>query len=68
MSVNFHDDTWKYVENELVKNIENMRAVCTNPAKSYKEVLVAQGGIQALKTILNLPQAAQALAATTKRT
>ena len=67
MSVNFNDETWKYVETEIVKGIENMKSVCTNADKSYKEVLVAQGAIQALKTILNLPQAAKALAATPKR-
>lgn len=67
MSANFNDETWKFVESELVKGIQNQTQVCTSGDKSYKDVLRAQGAIAALKNVLNLPQVLKQLAATPQR-
>lgn len=64
MAVNFNDDTWKYVSTKIEESIKKQTEMCTNASTSYKEVLQAQAKIAALRTILNLPQVAQSLAAT----
>lgn len=66
MSVNFAGETWLYIESKIKQSIENYTALCLNPAKSYKDIIAAQGAILALKSILNLPQEPKLLAATRK--
>lgn len=63
MSVNFHGETWKFVEDQINKFIGHNTATCISPDKSHEEIIRAQGAIQALKTILNLPQESKMLAA-----
>lgn len=63
-NVDFNSPTWKYIETEIAKSLDQQSSVCTNFDKSYKELLRAQGAVAAYKTVLNLPQIAQSIAAT----
>jgi len=67
MAVNFQGETWRYVEDQLNKFIGHNTAICISPDKTHEEIIRAQGAIQALKTILNLPQEPKLLAAYRKQ-
>jgi hypothetical protein len=54
VQVDFRSDTWRFVEDRCKKFIENQMSNLTQTDKSYKDLLLAQGQIQAFKTILAL--------------
>lgn len=58
MTVSFQTETWKFVEAQIDNLIKNKTVICTNDKSSYKDMLLAQGAIAALKTIKDLPNAA----------
>lgn len=64
MAVSFTNETWAFIEAQIDGVIKNKAAICTNSQSSYKDLLLAQGAIAALKTIKNLPLAAQRAANT----
>ena len=67
MAVEFRGDTWLYVQAEIEKSIRNKTNVCITTGKTHEEIVAAQGAIEALKSILNLPQVYDTLAATKPR-
>lgn len=54
--VNFRSEDWIYVKSEIERLLQNQRDVLENPAKTYKEKLLANGQVLVLKTLLQLPQ------------
>lgn len=54
MEVNFNGDTWRFVEDRCNKLLSNQLSILQQQDKSYKDLILAQGQILALKSILNL--------------
>jgi hypothetical protein len=54
--VTFKSEDWQLVQSEAEQMLKNQRDILENPNKTYKEKLIANGQVLALKRILNLPQ------------
>ncbi len=54
--VTFRTEDWMLVQSKAEEMLKNQRDILENPNKTYKEKLIANGQILALKTIINLPQ------------
>lgn len=64
MSVDFNSTTWKWVVAKIAEYEANQLAILTNPKSKYMALLRAQGAVQMLKTLKDLPQENRLLAAT----
>ena len=65
--VNFQSDDWAFVKDHVENLLKDYRTFLENPDKTYKEKLIANGKIIALKLVLNLPQNAFDISAANKR-
>lgn len=54
--ITFLTDDWKLVKDYCETQLNNQRNLMENPEKTYKDKLIANGKIIALKELLTLPQ------------
>lgn len=54
--INFNEEVWKLVVQRCEEQLANQRAILELPERSYKEKLIANGQVMALKTLLKLPE------------